>query len=46
MDSYTWSSILPVNLLTADDQIRCFQNAARHLTPDGRFVVEAALPHA
>jgi len=34
------------NLLTADDQIRCFQNAADHLTPDGYFVVEAALPHA
>jgi len=34
------------NLLTADDQIRCFQNAARHLTLDGYFVVETALPHA
>ncbi len=34
------------NLLTADDQIRCFQNAARHLAADGRFVVETALPHA
>lgn len=34
------------NLLTAEDQIRCFQNAARHLDPDGRFVVETALPHA
>jgi SAM-dependent methyltransferase len=34
------------NLLTADDQIRCFQNAARHLTPDGYFVVETALPYA
>lgn len=34
------------NLLTADDQIRCFENAARHLTKDGVFVVEAALPHA
>ena len=33
------------NLLTADDQIRCFANAARHLADDGRFVVEAALPH-
>jgi SAM-dependent methyltransferase len=33
------------NLLTADDQIRCFENAARHLTDDGRFVVETALPH-
>ncbi len=34
------------NLLTADDQIRCFENAARHLTVDGHFVVETALPHA
>lgn len=33
------------NLLTADDQIRCFENAAQHLTDDGYFVVEAALPH-
>ena len=32
-------------LLTADEQIRCFENAARHLTPDGYFVVETALPH-
>lgn len=34
------------NLLTADDQIRCFENAARHLTADGYFVVETAVPHA
>lgn len=34
------------NLLTADDQVRCFENAARHLTADGHFVVETALPHA
>ena len=34
------------NLLTADDQVRCFQNAAHHLCPDGYFVVETALPHA
>lgn len=34
------------NLLTAEDQIRCFENAARHLTPEGRFVVETAVPHA
>lgn len=34
------------NLLTADDQVRCFENAVRHLTPQGHFVVEAALPHA
>ena len=34
------------NLLTADDQIRCFANAAHHLAEDGRFVVETAIPHA
>jgi SAM-dependent methyltransferase len=34
------------NLLTADDQIRCFENAARHLAADGYFVVETAVPHA
>jgi hypothetical protein len=34
------------NLLTAEDQIRCFENAARHLAEDGYFVVEAAMPHA
>lgn len=33
------------NLLTADDQIQCFANAARHLSDDGVFVVETALPH-
>jgi len=32
------------NLLTQDDQVRCFENVARHLTPDGRFVVEAIVP--
>lgn len=34
------------NLLTQDEQIRCFENAARHLDPDGAFVVEAAVPSA
>lgn len=28
------------NLLTQDGQVRCFQNAHRHLAPDGAFVVE------
>jgi hypothetical protein len=28
------------NLLTQDDQVRCFQNVAAHLTEDGAFVVE------
>ena len=34
------------NLLTADDQIRCFENAARHLADDGVFAVETAVPQA
>lgn len=34
------------NLLTADDQLRCFENAARHLAAGGYFVVETAVPHA
>ncbi|MFM2069796.1 MAG: hypothetical protein RLZZ623_59, partial [Actinomycetota bacterium] len=34
------------NLLTADDQIRCFENAARHLSERGCFVVETAVPSA
>lgn len=29
------------NLLTQDDQVRCFQNVAAHLTDGGSFVVEA-----
>jgi SAM-dependent methyltransferase len=32
------------NLLTQDDQVRCFQNVAAHLTDDGLFVVEAFMP--
>lgn len=32
------------NLLTQDDQVACFENAARHLTEDGAFLVEAAVP--
>lgn len=32
------------NLLTQDDQVRCFQNVAAHLTDDGVFVVEALHP--
>jgi SAM-dependent methyltransferase len=34
------------NLLTQDDQVRCFQNAARHLAPGGVFVVECRIPDA
>ena len=32
------------NLLTQDQQVRCFQSAARHLTDDGVFVVEGFTP--
>jgi hypothetical protein len=32
------------NLLTQDEQVRCFQNVAAHLTEDGAFVVEAFVP--
>lgn len=32
------------NLLTQDDQVRCFENVAAHLTDDGRFVIEAEVP--
>ena len=31
-------------LLTQDDQLRCFANAAAHLAGGGRFVVEAFVP--
>lgn len=29
---------------TQDDQVHCFANAARHLAPGGRFVIEAWVP--
>jgi SAM-dependent methyltransferase len=32
------------NLLTQDEQVRCFENVAAHLTGDGSFVVEGAVP--
>lgn len=32
------------NVLTQDDQVRCFENVAAHLTNDGVFVVEAYVP--
>jgi len=32
------------NLLTQDDQVRCFENAARHLDPGGVFVIECGVP--
>jgi hypothetical protein len=33
------------NLLTQDDQVRCFENVAAHLTDEGLFVVEAHVPN-
>ncbi|MFF4399660.1 class I SAM-dependent DNA methyltransferase [Streptomyces sp. NPDC001480] len=32
------------NLLTQDEQVACFRNAARHLRPGGRFVIEVGVP--
>jgi SAM-dependent methyltransferase len=37
-----WNTLF--NLLTQEDQIRCFQNVAAHLTADGSFVVETFVP--
>ena len=37
-----WNTLL--NLLTQEDQVRCFENVAAHLTDDGSFVVEAFVP--
>jgi len=37
-----WNSI--GNLRTQDEQVQCFANAARHLAPGGRFVVELWVP--
>jgi SAM-dependent methyltransferase len=37
-----WNTLF--NLLTQDDQVRCFENVAAHLTDDGAFVVEALVP--
>jgi SAM-dependent methyltransferase len=37
-----WNSLF--NLLTQDDQVRCFENVAAHLTDNGSFVVEAGSP--
>jgi len=33
------------NLLTQDDQVRCFENVAAHLADGGSFVVEAYVPY-
>ena len=32
------------NLTTQDEQVACFQNAADHLEPGGRFVIEVGVP--
>lgn len=32
------------NLLNQDEQVECFRNAARHLRPGGRFVIELWVP--
>jgi len=32
------------NLLTQHEQVACFRNAARHLVPGGRFVIELWVP--
>jgi SAM-dependent methyltransferase len=37
-----WNSIS--NLRTQEEQVACFRNAARHLAPGGRFVIELWVP--
>lgn len=37
-----WNSLF--NLLTQAEQVRCFENVAAHLEPEGSFVVEAYVP--
>ena len=32
------------NLLTQDDEVRCFENVAAHMTEDGAFVIESLVP--
>ena len=32
------------NLMSQDDQVSCFRNAARHLEPGGYFVIEVEVP--
>jgi SAM-dependent methyltransferase len=32
------------NVLKQDDQVRCFENVARHLNDDGMFLIEAYIP--
>ena len=33
-----------MNLTTQDEQVACFRNAAAHLEPGGRFVIEVGVP--
>ncbi len=33
-----------MNLTTQDEQVACFENAAAHLEPGGRFVIEVGVP--
>ena len=33
-----------MNLTTQEDQVACFANVARHLSPGGRFVIEVSVP--
>lgn len=37
-----WNSL--GNLRTQEEQVQCFRNAARHLSPGGRFVIELWVP--
>ena len=37
-----WNTLF--NLLTQEEQVRCFENVAAHLTGDGAFVLEAYVP--
>ena len=37
-----WNTLF--NLLTQEDQVRCFTNVASHLTEDGAFVIETLVP--
>jgi hypothetical protein len=37
-----WNAI--TNLTTQDEQVACFEHAAAHLEPGGRFVVEVDVP--
>jgi SAM-dependent methyltransferase len=37
-----WNSI--GNLRTQAEQVECFRNAARHLAPGGRFLIELSIP--